>query len=210
MLKRIHKLGKGIAKELTISFFISSLLIVSCFFCFGKKIDTYISLIDMITIGKTQSKAQNLRFDSVKKRLAVYPNWGTVWATIEIPKIGISIPVYHGDTLDILKYGAGHYSGSYFPGEGGSIIIPAHNSRSHFMNIYQLTAGDTITIKASYGTFTYKVREGKVISDKDMDSLPIQNKKEELMLYTCWPVDTIGFKSKRYVIYAELEGATYE
>ena len=78
------------------------------------------------------------------------------------------------------------------------------------MNIYQLTAGDTITIKASYGTFTYKVREGKVISDKDMDSLPIQNKKEELMLYTCWPVTTIGFKSKRYVIYAELEGTTYE
>ena len=75
MLKRILKLGKGIAKELTISFFISSLLVVICFFCFGKKIDTYISLIDMITIGKTQSEAQDLKFDSVKKRLAVYPNW---------------------------------------------------------------------------------------------------------------------------------------
>ena len=210
MLKRILKLGKGIAKELTISFFISSLLVVICFFCFGKKIDTYISLIDMITIGKTQSEAQDLKFDSDKKRLAVYPNWGTVWATIEIPKINVSIPVYHGDTLDIIKYGVGHYSGSYFPGEGGSIILAAHNSRQHFMNLYQLAAGDIVTIKASYGTFTYRVREGKVIDYKDMSSLPIQTNKEELMMYTCWPVDTIGFKTKRYVIYAELEGATYE
>ena len=43
-----------------------------------------------------------------------------------------------------------------------------------------------------------------------MSSLPIQTNKEELMMYTCWPVDTIGFKTKRYVIYAELEGATYQ
>ena len=34
----------------------------------------------------------------------------------------------------------------------------------------------------------------------------IQDEEEKLMLYTCWPVNTVGFKSRRYVIYTKLVG----
>lgn len=206
MRKELVKIGKEIAEQLTISFFIASIIVLTVYFCFYEKIDTYLSVINIITISQKQVERQEVSFDSVKKKLAVYPYWGTIWATIEIPAINITAPVYHGDTLDIIKYGVGHYSGSYFPGEGSTIILPAHNSRQHFMYIPKLVEGDTIIIKANYGTFTYKVTGNKIIKDNDMASLPIYKDKEVLMLYTCWPVNTIGLKNKRYVVYAELVG----
>ena len=54
------------------------------------------------------------------------------YATIKIPKIDVDLPVYYGDSLDVLKKGVGHSSGSYFPGEGGSIIYMGHNSKKMF------------------------------------------------------------------------------
>ena len=39
-----------------------------------------------------------------------------------------------GDTLDILRYGVGHYAGSFFPGEGGSVIFAAHNNYFRKLN----------------------------------------------------------------------------
>ena len=206
MHNKVIKLGKEIAEQITISFFISSIVVLIVYFCFYEKIDNVLSLVNMITITEKQVEKQEVSFDAVKKRLAVYPTWGSIWATIEIPKIKITAPVFHGVTLDIIKYGVGHYSGSYFPGEGGSIILAAHNSRQHFMYIPNLQLGDEVIIKANYGTFTYKVIDSTIIGDRDMASLPIQKDKEILMMYTCWPVNTVGFKSKRYVVYTELVG----
>lgn len=206
MHNKILKIGKEIAEQLTISFFVSAISVLFIYFSFYDKINNYLSLISIITITQKQVEKQEVRFDSVKKRLAVYPTWGSIWATIEIPSIGVKAPVYHGDTLDILKYGVGHYSGSYFPGEGGSIILPAHNSREYFMYIPNLKLDDEVIIKANYGTFTYKVTDKKIIKNDDMKSLPIQNEKEILMMYTCWPINVIGIKANRYVVYTELVG----
>ena len=209
MRNKVIKIGKEIAEQLTISFFISSVVVLFVYGCFYEKIDSYLSLLNMITISQKQVEQQEVSFDSVEKRLAVYPTWGSIWATIEIPSIGVNAPVYHGDTLDILKYGVGHYSGSYFPGEGGSIILAAHNSRQHFMYISRLTPGDEVIIRANYGTFTYKVTDGKIIRNDEMESLPIQKEKEILMMYTCWPVNVVGFKTKRYAVYTELVGVEW-
>lgn len=206
MRNKVIRIGKEIAEQITISFFVSSLVVLFIFFGFYKKIDDTLSLLNMITIGEKKVQTQEIKFDSIKKRLAVYPTWGSIWATLEIPDIGINIPVYQGDTLDIIQYGAGHFSGSYFPGEGGSIILAAHNSRQHFMYLPKLDLGAKVIVKANYGTFTYEVVDAKVIRDNDMASLPIQTEKETLMMYTCWPTNTIGFKSKRYVVYTELIG----
>lgn len=206
MRNKVIRIGKEIAEQITISFFVSSLVVLFIFFGFSEKINDVLSLLNMITIGEKQVQNQEIKFDSIKKRLAIYPIWGSIWATLEIPDIEINIPVYQGDTLDIIKYGAGHFSGSYFPGEGGSIVLAAHNSRQHFMYLPHLNLGAKVIIHANYGTFTYEVVDAKVIKDNDMASLPIQTEEETLMMYTCWPTNTVGFKSKRYVVYTKLVG----
>lgn len=210
MLNKLIQIGKEVARQIAISFFFASLLFVMIHFFFSEKMDTYLSLINMMTIVEKQVEKQETTFDSIEKRLVNYPSWGSIWATIKIPDIGVEAPVYHGDTLDIIKYGVGHYSGSYFPGEGGTIILAAHNSRQHFMYLPKLKEGAEVIIEASYGTFTYRLIDTKIIGEKEMESLPVQTEKEILMMYTCYPVNTIGHKTKRYVVYLELVGESHE
>ena len=178
MRNKVIRIGKEIAEQITISFFVSSIVVLVIFFGLSDKINNALSVLNMITISEKQIEQQEVSFDSVKKRLAVYPLWGTVWATLEIPDIGINIPVYQGDTLDIIQYGAGHFSGSYFPGEGGSVVLAAHNSRQPFMHLPHLDLGATIIVHTNYGTFTYELTDTKVIRDNDMASIPIQADEE--------------------------------
>ena len=71
--------------------------------------------------------------------------------------------------------------------------------------------GDEIIIKAVYGTYTYKIYDYEIIEAKALnEKLEINDNKEILMVYTCYPVDTPGYKSKRYVIYASLVGDSNE
>jgi len=168
MLNKMIQIGKEVARQIAISFFFASLLFVMIHFFFSEKINTYLSLINMMTIVEKQVEKQETKFDSIEKRLVNYPSWGSIWATIKIPDIGVEAPVYHGDTLDIIKYGVGHYSGSYFPGEGGTIILAAHNSKQHFMYLPKLKEGAEVIIEASYGTFTYRLIDTKIIGEKEM------------------------------------------
>ena len=57
----------------------------------------------------------------------------------------VNLPVYFGDTLEILKKGVGHSSGSYFPGEGGSIIMAGHNFKTFLANLPKANIGDITT-----------------------------------------------------------------
>lgn len=210
MLKNTLRLIKEVAEQFAVSFFFACFLYTIVYFNFGEQINDYLSLINMITIAEKQVEEQEISFDSVKRRLTNYPKWGSIWATLEIPSINLNVPIYHGDSLDILRYGVGHFSGSYFSGEGGSIVLAAHNSRQFFMRLPELKKDTEITIKTNYGVFKYKLIETKIIKGTDMESLPIQNDKEILMMYTCYPVNTIGHKTKRFVVYAELIEVEYE
>ena len=211
MPKNNKKALKGITEELVIPFFFAALWFVIIYFRFATQINNYLSIINMITIAPNETPQNEvISFDTIQKTLVNYPKWGTVFATIEISEVGINLPVYHGDTLDILRYGAGHFSGSLFPGEGGSIILDAHNDRGFFHNLPKVKIGTQIDMKTDYGTYTYQVYDTKIIGDKNMDDMPIQYDKEILMLYTCYPVNTIGHKNHRFVAYAELVGENHE
>ena len=120
------------------------------------------------------------------------------------------MPVYHGDTLDILRYGVGHLAGSYFPGEGGGIVLDAHNNEAYFGTLPNLAFGDEIVLVTIYGTYTYEMTESKIIHNTDEEALPVKTEEELLMLYTCYPPGYVGLTNERYVVYAKLKGAGYE
>ena len=177
------------------------------------KIDKAINFINSFAIIQNNNKGttKNIQINTVTKRLVEYPNFGDIWARIIINSADIESNVYHGDTLDLLKYGVGHHAGSYFPGEGGTILIAGHNSTRDFGRLPKTQIGDEIIIKAVYGTYTYKIYDYEIIEAKALnEKLEINDNKEILMVYTCYPVDTPGYKSKRYVIYASLVGDSNE
>ena len=209
MLNSIVDKFKVIVKQLAIAFFFTSFLIFVLFMVANKKIDKTILLINKIAIienAGTRDKS-NIKMNVEKKKLSEYPLYGDIWAKIEIPSAEIESNVYHGDNLELLKYGVGHHSGSYFPGEGGTIIIPGHNSSRDFQRLPKANIGDKIIIKAIYGTYIYKIDSFEILEAKEFnEKLTIDDKKEVLIVYTCYPVDTPGYKSKRYIVYASLVG----
>ena len=204
MPKFIVKTLKATIIYVIVALFITALIIlIGKLFC-GAKIEETISLVSKVAIDLEQKDVEPTEL-SEDNKIKNYPEYGTQYATIEIPKIDVNLPVYFGDTLEILKNGVGHSSGSYFPGEGGSIIYMGHNSKKVFRRFSELQKGNEIIVKANYGEYKYKIYDMQLIKETDVDKLPIQKDKEILMVYTCYPFNNVGYATQRYVVYAELE-----
>ena len=204
MLKVIKKTIKATILNVIVALLSLIIILFAVYTVFGAKIEETVSMASKITVDIDQKEeSKPIEIDS-QNRITNYPEYGTKYASIQIPKIDVDLPVYFGDTLEILKKGVGHSSGSYFPGVGGSIIYMGHNAKKIFRRFSELQIGNEITIKATYGTYKYKIYDMKLIKETDIDALPIQKQKEILMIYTCYPFNNIGYASKRYVVYAEL------
>ena len=203
----MHNIIKNSLKATVINVMVALLIVIILMFSLniiiGQKKDFIMTLINTISIRKEEK----IEIETVieDNKLKNYPEYGTSYATINIPKININLPVYYGDTMEILKKGVGHSSGSQFPGEGGSIVYMGHNSKKVFRNFSKIEKGDLINIKTDYGDFSYKVYDTKIVEETDINALPIQDNKEILMIYTCYPFNNIGYATQRYVVYAEKE-----
>lgn len=196
---------KATISSIIVALFITGALILVIYLFFGQEIGEIFSLVNKVSITINENRAQEQTTIGEKNKLKNYPEYGTKYATIEIEKINASLPVYFGDTLEVLKKGVGHSSGSYFPGEGGSIVYMGHNSKNTFRRFSELQIGNEIKVTTTYGEYTYKIYDMKLIKETDLDKLPIQDEKEILMVYTCYPFNNIGYTTQRYVVYAELE-----
>ncbi len=210
MKNRLVQSVKATISSIIVALLISGLLLLCIKLFLGRKIDEIFTLVNKVSIA-TNEKAEPVQTtistdeSTDKTTIKNYPEYGTQYATIEIDKIDVNLPVYYGDTLEILKKGVGHSSGSYFPGEGGSIIYMGHNSKKMFRRFSELQKGNEIKVTTSYGEYTYKIYDMQLIKETETDKLPIQKDKEILMIYTCYPFNNVGYATQRYVVYAELE-----
>lgn len=196
---------KATISSIIVALFITGLLILVIYLFLGQEIGTIFSLVNKVSITINTDKVEEPTvINEEKKSLENYPEYGTQYGTIEIEKIDVNLPIYFGDTLEVLKKGIGHSSGSYFPGEGGSIIYMGHNYKKMLKRLGELQIGNEIKITTSYGEYTYKVYDMQLIKETELDKLPVQRDKEILMLYTCYPFNNIGYATQRYVVYAEL------
>ena len=78
--------------------------------------------------------------------------------TIEIPKIGLVTPIYHGITLRNIDLGPSHWPGTAMPGEVGNSVFAGHRvTHTHpFLHIDQLVNGDLVyfTVQGVRSTYT--------------------------------------------------------
>jgi len=91
--------------------------------------------------------------------------------TLSIPKLGISVKVWEGETNASMAKGVGHYSST--SGWQGNIGLCGHNrgARYNIGTIKNLKPGDIITYTTIYGTRTYEVTMVKTISNTDWSYL---------------------------------------
>ena len=209
MKKKFDK--KKFASNIAISFFFAALFIVVFYFFLEKTVASYVSLINTTAV-KSSIEEKIATYDLAQRKLISYPKYGKKYATIEIESIKLNLPVYYGDTDKILKLGVGHYNGSYFPGENGTIIMAAHNNPGYFHELDNVKVGDSIVIKASYGTFKYEVEKTAIVKETNLEAFEVSHDEEKLILYTCYPINrsVLGRKTQRYVVYAKKVGDNFE
>ena len=112
-----HIIGKTIKATIInviVALFITTAMILSIYLLFGAKVEETISLVSKVSIDKDNKQIQETILNE-ENLIKNYPEYGAQYATIQIPKIDVDLPVYLGDTLEVLKKGVGHYSGSFFP-----------------------------------------------------------------------------------------------
>lgn len=194
---------EAIIIDLIVAFILFIGLIGGVRLIFGKQIKSAIEVIDMVSINTNNNVISEIKFNENVHEITEYPEYGTRYGNIRIDSLDINLPLYYGDKLEVLKNGVGQSSGAYFPGEGGSIICMGHNTKTFFYRLPEINNNEIIKIETTYGTYEYKVCETKIVNMYDVDQLPVQKDEEILMLYTCYPVNGLGHKKDRFVVYAK-------
>ena len=121
---------------------------------------------------------------------------------VEIPKIHISYPIYHGTDEAVLQIAIGHIEGSSFPigGIGTHSAISGHRglpSARLFTDVDRLIEGDTFMIQILDRTITYEVDQIHTVLPEELDDLKIDPEKDYCTLITCTPY---GINSHRLLI----------
>ena len=111
---------------------------------------------------------------------------------IEIPKINVNLPIFHGTSEDVLKRGVGHIETTPLPigGEGNHSVLSAHRglpSAKLFTDLDKVEVGDIFTIKMLTETLVYKVDQIKVVEPTDTNDLQAEDGKDYITLITCTP-----------------------
>ena len=197
---------KAMISSLIIAFFYASFIIFVITLFAGKYVKKSLAIVNTLSLEMNIGSNEEVHYDRLKRTLEVMPSWGSEFGRIKINSIGVDIPIFHGDDVPQLATGAGHYAGSDFPGEGGTIILAAHNSRGLFYTLPQIQNGAIINVETIYGNFDYEVYNTAIADYRNTDAFFLQNEEEILILYTCYPVDNVWYVNDRFVAYAKLVG----
>ena len=128
-----------------------------------------------------------------------------VMGYVEISSINVRLPIYHGESEDVLTKGAAHLEHTSFPigGESTHVCISAHcgyPTQKFFDDIDELENGDEIYIYVLDRTLKYTVTGTDVVEPDDSSKLEVVQGKDLLTLVTCTPY---GVNSHRLLVHAE-------
>jgi sortase A len=125
-----------------------------------------------------------------------------VMGYLEIPKINVLLPIYHGVGSDVLMKGVGHLPETSLPvgGESTHAVLAGHSGMSNarlFTDLSKLSAGDVFYIHVYGQTLTYTVDQIQKVLPTDTSNLTISPGKDYVTLVTCTP---IGVNSHRLLV----------
>ncbi|MBQ6271767.1 MAG: class D sortase [Clostridiales bacterium] len=134
----------------------------------------------------------------------------TSYGTIEIPSIGLELPVWDGAGVIELRYGAGRMPLSCEAGSPGNLVIFGHRMRRYgsiFNRLGEVSIGDAITVTRNGSSFSYIVDQIVTIEPSEI-SYYISREDEGdacvITLITCTPV---GVGTQRLLVIGHLQGS---
>ena len=216
--------------KLRIIFFIAGLVLCSYPLISGL-IDNHYQKKAVATYQKAISTSEDVDFEKVKESAYAYNQklyqansliMGTegieedydsmldltgsgIMGSINIPKINLDLPIYHGTSEEVLSVGIGHVEESSLPvgGENTRSILTGHRGLANaklFTRLDELEKGDMFFVHILNETLAYQVTEIEVIEPDDVESLKIVPEKDLVTLLTCTPY---GINSHRLIVTGE-------
>ena len=153
------------------------------------------------TAADTYSKA------AIEKASADYasqldPGGSGIMGYVEIPKISVNLPIYHGTESETLERGTGHLLGSSLPVGGNSThaIITGHSglaTQKMFTDLEQLQEGDVFYIHVLGEVLAYQVFSAEPVLPHNTSKLTIRQNEDLCTLITCYPT---GINTHRLLV----------
>ena len=111
---------------------------------------------------------------------------------IEIPKISVSLPVYHGTEDSVLQIAVGHLDGTSLPVGGPSThcVLSGHRglpSARLLTDLDKMTEGETFMLHILNQTLTYEVDQIRIVEPQELNELQIIENGDYCTLVTCTP-----------------------
>ncbi len=111
---------------------------------------------------------------------------------VQIPSIGVNLPIFHGTSDAVLSKGVGHLLGSSLPvgGLGTHAVLTGHSgmaSQKMFTDLEQLKTGDVFYLDVLGERLAYQVDDIHVVLPYDTSQLGIVPSEDYCTLVTCTP-----------------------
>lgn len=120
------------------------------------------------------------------------PDGSGVMGYIEIPKISVRLPIYHGTGEDALQRGIGHLAGTSLPvgGAGTYCVLSGHRglpTALMFTDLDRLISGDRFYLHVLDETLAYEVDRIAVVEPTEVSDLLPESGADYVTLVTCTP-----------------------
>ena len=128
-----------------------------------------------------------------------------VMGYIEINKIGVMLPIYHGTSDSVLNTSIGHLEGTSLPAGsryadddrelreplfGSHCVLSGHRglpSARLFTDLDQLVEGDRFILNIMNEILTYEVDQIRIVEPNELDDVAIMPDRDLCTLVTCTP-----------------------
>ena len=125
-----------------------------------------------------------------------------VMGYVEIPRIDVRLPIYHGTSEGVLQIAAGHMEGTSLPtgGESTHCALSAHRglpSARLFTDLDKLEVGDTFVLNVIDRVLTYEIDQILIVEPTDVEPLYVTEGEDYCTLVTCTPY---GINSHRMLV----------
>jgi len=115
-----------------------------------------------------------------------------VMGVLEIDRINVKLPIFHGTDENVLQVGIGHMQNTSLPmgGIGSHVYITGHRglpSSKLLTNLDKLAEGDLFALYILGDVLSYQVDEIKTVLPEEADAITIDPEMDYCTLVTCTP-----------------------
>lgn len=123
----------------------------------------------------------------------------TTLAVLDIPEIGLEVPVFSGR----MDRGPVWIQGTALPGETGNVGISGHRD-GYFRSLKDAAVGQALLLRTPAGETRYRIDDIRIVDPIDVEVLDPTD-EPTITLVTCYPFYFLGSAPQRFIVRARMD-----